>query len=125
MTIEKIDHVVLTAADPEASLAFYRALGFRIRQEGQRWALFSGSFKLNLHALGRELPPHARAVQPGSADLCLEIRGGLAQALEEVRRAGLTPETGLLARTGARGPMHSFYLRDPDGNLIELCSYSA
>jgi len=26
-------------------------------------------------------------------------------------------------RTGALGPMHSVYCRDPDGNLIEVASY--
>jgi catechol 2,3-dioxygenase-like lactoylglutathione lyase family enzyme len=28
-----------------------------------------------------------------------------------------------VARTGARGPITSVYLRDPDGNLVEIATY--
>ena len=31
--------------------------------------------------------------------------------------------TGIVERNGAKGKMRSVYLRDPDGNLIELASY--
>ena len=31
---------------------------------------------------------------------------------------------GPVAKTGAQGPMTSHYCRDPDGNLIEVASYS-
>jgi len=121
--LRRIDHVVLTAANMESSLAFYRALGFAAREETGRWALFAGEFRLNLHPLGRELEPHAGAVLPGSADLCFETDKPLEETLAALREAGLAPETGIVERRGTRGPMRSFYLRDPDGNLIELCSY--
>jgi hypothetical protein len=32
---------------------------------------------------------------------------------------------GPVAKTGALGPMTSHYCRDPDGNLVEVASYSA
>jgi catechol 2,3-dioxygenase-like lactoylglutathione lyase family enzyme len=34
-------------------------------------------------------------------------------------------EDGPVPRTGARGPITSIYIRDPDGNLIEIASYPA
>lgn len=34
-------------------------------------------------------------------------------------------EQGPVTRHGALGTMQSLYLRDPDGNLIELCSYGS
>jgi catechol 2,3-dioxygenase-like lactoylglutathione lyase family enzyme len=33
-------------------------------------------------------------------------------------------ESGPVARTGATGPIVSVYLRDPDGNLIEVSRYA-
>lgn len=36
---------------------------------------------------------------------------------------GITPELGPVRRHGVRGSMMSVYLRDPDGNLVEICSY--
>lgn len=38
---------------------------------------------------------------------------------------GIRIELGPVARHGAHGPMKSLYLRDPDGNLVELCHYES
>ncbi|MBW4871484.1 hypothetical protein KZY59_08020 [Prevotella buccae] len=42
---------------------------------------------------------------------------------EEIRRAGWPVELGPVTRHGAMGEMESLYLRDPDGNLVELAHY--
>lgn len=116
-----IDHVVLTVRDLEATVAFYEALGMRREHfEGDRVALRFGEQKLNLHAAGAERRPHARAPAPGSADLCLLVADepeALAGALAD---AGIAVELGPVRRSGATGPLISLYVRDPDGNLVEL-----
>ena len=121
--LQKLDHLVITTAHMEECLAFYRALGFTARDAGGRWELFCGDFKINVHYLGSELHPHAGQVQPGSADLCFELAVPLADCRRALLAAGLAVELGPVARTGVRGAMQSVYLRDPDGNLVELCSY--
>ena len=121
--IQKIDHVVITARDVAATLAFYQRLGFEVREGGGRQELYAGDFKINVHTLGRELSPHARQVQPGSADLCFEITGGIAALQQRLESDGVPVELGVVSRTGVRGSMRSLYLRDPDGNLLEFCSY--
>jgi catechol 2,3-dioxygenase-like lactoylglutathione lyase family enzyme len=121
LQIRAVDHVVITVSDVEATVAFYERLGMqRQKFDGNRTALRFGSQKLNLHRAGAEIEPHARHPTPGSTDLCLLVQGSLEQVLEELATAGIPVELGPVERTGATGPMRSLYLRDPDGNLVEL-----
>ncbi|HEY4137054.1 MAG TPA: VOC family protein, partial [Casimicrobiaceae bacterium] len=40
-----------------------------------------------------------------------------------VQSCGVTIEEGPVDKTGAIGPLRSFYFRDPDGNLVEVSNY--
>lgn len=121
--IHKIDHIVITTADISSCIAFYQALGFRAKDGGGHWELFSGDFKINVHLKGRELKPKAETVQTGSADFCMETDCPMELCRDTVIKNGLSIELGIVTRSGAKGEMRSIYLRDPDGNLVELCSY--
>ena len=123
--IDRIDHVVLTVRDVEATCAFYaRVLGMRVVTfAGGRKALAFGRQKLNLHAAGREFEPKADVPTPGSADLCLITTMPLAQIAAHLAACGVAIVEGPVARTGATGPIRSLYFRDPDRNLIEVASY--
>jgi catechol 2,3-dioxygenase-like lactoylglutathione lyase family enzyme len=55
--------------------------------------------------------------------VCLVTTIPLDRVLEHVRTHGVQVEEGPVARTGATGPITSIYFRDPDGNLIEVCTY--
>lgn len=125
MEIERLDHLVLTVADIAATCAFYeRALGMRAVTFGEgRKALAFGRQKINLHQRGHEFEPKAARPTPGSADLCFILATPLAEAVGHLREQGVSIELGLVRRTGALGPIESVYLRDPDGNLIELSRY--
>jgi catechol 2,3-dioxygenase-like lactoylglutathione lyase family enzyme len=43
--------------------------------------------------------------------------------MSHVRSIGVEIIEGPIARTGATGPINSFYFRDPDMNLIDVSSY--
>jgi len=75
---------------------------------------------INLHQAGREVAPHARHPTPGSADCCLLTDRPLAEVVAHIRSCGVEILAGPLRRTGAVGTLESVYLRDPDGNLIEI-----
>jgi catechol 2,3-dioxygenase-like lactoylglutathione lyase family enzyme len=125
MHIDRLDHLVLTVADIDATVEFYvRVLGMEevIFGEGRR-ALAFGRSKINLHPAGREYEPKAAHPTPGSADLCLITETPIAQVIAELSEHGVPIEEGPVARTGATGPIMSVYLRDPDGNLIEVSTY--
>lgn len=42
---------------------------------------------------------------------------------QEIEEKDYPVEEGPVVRHGALGEMKSIYLRDPDGNLVELCNY--
>jgi phosphinothricin acetyltransferase len=120
--IRSLDHLVLTVADLQATLHFYgKILGLQVRSFGEgRFALHFGAQKINLHPVGGGLMPVAKVPQAGSADLCFLIRGTLEDQIDALELAGIPVELGPVARSGASGAIRSIYLRDPDGNLIEL-----
>ncbi len=121
MRIRALDHLVLTVSDPEATVAFYERLGMRRDEFGDgRLALRFGAQKINLHQAGSEFEPHAARPVPGSGDLCLLIDGALDDVRAELEAGGIAVEAGPVERTGAEGPLRSLYVRDPDGNLVEL-----
>ncbi|BFQ94635.1 VOC family protein [Gallibacterium anatis] len=124
LNITHLDHLVLTVKDIDVSVAFYQKLGMKKQLFlGGRVALQFGQQKINLHQLGKEFEPKAKQVQAGSADLCFIVSEPLEQVLGYLKEQHLSIEEGIVERTGAVGKIRSIYLRDPDGNLIELSNY--
>ena len=121
MRIRSLDHIVLTCADPEATVAFYERVGMQ-REEfgGGRLALRFGDQKLNLHQAGAEFQPHATTPLPGTGDLCLLVDGPIEAVVKHLGEVGIAIVEGPVDRTGAVGPLRSVYVRDPDGNLVEF-----
>jgi catechol 2,3-dioxygenase-like lactoylglutathione lyase family enzyme len=123
--IDRLDHLVLTVADIATTTEFYeRVLGMAVVRFGEgRVALSFGRQKINLHLAGHEFEPHAHRPIPGSADLCLITAMPLSEAMAHVSAQGVPILEGPVHRTGATGPIRSFYFRDPDANLIEVSNY--
>jgi catechol 2,3-dioxygenase-like lactoylglutathione lyase family enzyme len=123
--IDRLDHLVLTVADMDATVEFYTSvLGMQAVTFGAgRTALTFGHSKINLHQAGREFEPKASRPTPGSADLCLIAADPLERVITELAAHGVPIEEGPVERTGATGSILSVYLRDPDQNLIEVSNY--
>ncbi len=124
--LDSLDHLVLTVASIQATTRFYEgvlgmeAQTFRPADGSTRVALVFGSQKINLHEAGAEFEPKALRAAPGSADLCFLTATPLADWIAHLAAMDTPVEQGPVARTGATGPITSIYIRDPDGNLIEL-----
>lgn len=120
--IGSIDHVVLTTRNLERCLDFYtRVLGMRVEHYGEnRIALRFGDHKFNVHPPGFDAGIKARVPTPGSLDLCFLADRPLEAVIARLRQENVAIEEGPVNRTGARFTIRSVYVRDPDGNLIEI-----
>ena len=129
MPIEGFDHVAITVADVDATVAWYqRVLG----AEPLHWDLWQagklpiallqvGASRLSVHPAAAPAAPHAAAPTPGSADLCFRFAGPVADILALLHEAGVAVEEGPVPRPAANGEFgSSVYFRDPDDNLLEL-----
>ncbi len=125
MQIDRIDHVVLTVRDIEATCDFYMSvLGMQVVTFGNgRKALQFGQQKINLHEAGKEFEPKAMKPTPGSGDMCFITSVPLKQVIEHIQSQGIEIVEGPVRRTGALGPIESVYVRDTDGNLVEVGNY--
>ncbi len=115
----------MTVADIEATVQFYcGVLGMEKECFGEnRIALKFGKQKINLHQKGNEIIPNAKYATCGSADICFIVDVALGEVVKVLVKNRINIEEGIIQRTGANGVIHSIYVRDPDGNLIELSSY--
>lgn len=126
ITIDRIDHLVLTVRDIEATCAFYvRVLGMRVDVFGpqRRTALKFGRQKINLHQVGREFEPRAARATAGSGDFCLITTLPLDAVIAHLKACDVPIEQGPVDKAGATGPIRSVYFRDPDNNLVEVSTY--
>jgi len=120
--IKSLDHLVLTTRDAQKCVDFYtQALGLRLERFGNgRMALVFGEQKINIHDPGLVTDAYARHPTPGSLDFCLLANRPLDQVISHLKNLGIAIELGPVVRTGARFALRSIYLRDPDGNLVEI-----
>jgi catechol 2,3-dioxygenase-like lactoylglutathione lyase family enzyme len=120
--IKSIDHIVLTTRDLEKCVAFYtQVLGMQLENYGAgRIAFRFGEQKFNVHPPGFEASIKARTPTPGSLDLCFLADCPLEDVIARLAQYAVPIEEGPSVRTGARFPIRSVYVRDPDDNLIEI-----
>jgi catechol 2,3-dioxygenase-like lactoylglutathione lyase family enzyme len=125
MQVDRIDHLVLTVQNIEATCDFYmRVLGMQVVTFGNdRKALQFGQQKINLHEAGKEFEPKAMKPTPGSGDICFITSVPLKEVIEHIRSCGVEIVEGPVRRTGAIGLIESVYVRDPDRNLVEVGNY--
>jgi len=120
--IDHLDHIVLTTARTGECIDFYtRVLGMKLERFGEgRMALKFGGQKINLHERGKEFEPKAMAALPGTLDICFIAAVPLKDLIARLAACNVPIIEGPVMKTGALGPIRSVYVRDPDGNLVEI-----
>lgn len=119
------DHLVLLSSDIERCLAWYTGeLGCEpVRvDEWRRGEVFFPSFRISPETIIDVLRGDRASAGVLNVDhLCLVIEPTDLQALKDSGRLDVVD--GPDRRYGARGDGTSLYVRDPDGNVVELRYY--
>jgi catechol 2,3-dioxygenase-like lactoylglutathione lyase family enzyme len=122
LRVVALDHVVLNVADVERSLAFYCGeLGLVPERvdEWRRGEVFFPSVRVDAHTIIDLLA--APRTGENSDHLCLVVEPTDLDAVKESGRFEVVD--GPATRFGARGDGTSLYVKDPDGNTVELRHY--
>lgn len=128
--IDRIDHIVLTVKDIEKTIDFYtRILKMELvaikRKDAVMHGLRFGQQLINLHVVGKERKPNAKNALPGSQDICFITETPISEVIQHLEKQQVEIVFGPVTVPGAIGQMESIYIRDPDGNLIEIAKYQS
>ena len=117
--VRGINHVVLRVSDLEASDRFYRGvLGLsRVGERGRMWFYSAGTHHHDLGLVETGRRGNESASQSSLFHLCFDVPGeaALARLHRRCVEAGVTVLGGV-----DHNISRSFYVRDPDGNVVEL-----
>jgi catechol 2,3-dioxygenase-like lactoylglutathione lyase family enzyme len=121
MRVSALDHLVLCVADVAVTRRFYeRVLSMESREERPgKWSLYFGANKISLQDV-RTAPTLASGTVPGSGNFCVLTDVPMQEVIAHLEREGVAIVDGPGERDGATGRILSVYLRDPDGNLVEV-----
>ncbi len=122
-----IDHIVLNCKDVDYTADWYERV-LKLKREifgpENRIALKFGNQKINLRPIGAQGWLSGDKEVAGSADICFLTKESLSSVASRLREEGVKVILGPVERTGSLGTMYSIYLRDPEGSLLEIASYS-
>lgn len=120
--LRTLDHFVIATRDEKQCIDFYtRVLGMELERYGEgRIALRFGDHKINVHPPDFHASLRAHHHVPGSQDLCFLAAVPLEDVIARLEANGVKVIAGPVVRSGARFPIRSVYVRDPDENLVEI-----
>ena len=122
--VGELDHVVVNTTDPERAVAWYcdeLGLAPDRLEEWRRGEVFFPSARINEHTILDFFP--AERTGENVNHFCLVIDP---VDLDELKASGrFDVVSGPDKVYGARGTGTSLYVRDPDGNTVELRHYGA
>ena len=127
--VSGFDHVALPMQNTDAMVAFYRSMGFEVRENANLVSVYVGSQMINFHRptlwQNASFTLRAPAAKPPCGDICFVWDGPPAALTTMLARANAKIETGPVDRAGGRQKTgSSVYTRDPDGNLLEFIIYA-
>ncbi|WP_458527320.1 VOC family protein [Onishia taeanensis] len=120
--LSALDHLVMYVDDLPRAVDFYsRVLGMDAKEQDAGHAdLHLGPLTLRLQRRDSQATPRAAVPATGGMELSFASRLPLEEVERHLTALSVPVELGPVARDGAKGPVNALYLRDPEGNLLEI-----
>ncbi len=127
-----LDHIVLNVSDMDRQLAFYcDVIGFKPErvEEWRAGKVLFPSVRINADTLIDLAPPGLwSGDRSGAVNLnhfCINVSAEEWESLlVRIARAGVVMDAGPMTLWGAHGNATSYYLKDPEGNQLEVRYYA-
>lgn len=122
MRVRELDHIVLNVADVERSLRWYTERLGLAPERVDEWR--AGQAPFPSVRINESCIIDLFAVERSGENMnhvCLVVEPGDVDAIADDEQFDVVDGPG--RRWGARGDGYSVYVRDPDGNTVELRSY--
>ena len=133
MTISSLDHVAIPIDDVDGMLSFYESLGFHIEKSlaPRLYSVVMGDQKINFHAptlwTDSNFELRGPSARPGCGDMCFVWDSSEDSLREHLSALSIKVLEGPAIRQGGRSSGSefgtSYYIRDPDQNLLEFICY--
>lgn len=127
--IVSLDHFVLNVGDVERSLDFYAGiLGLKPMrvEEFRRGDVSFPSLRVDANTIIDLFPPtmHGGAASGSNVNhICFVTERDLGDVAAELQARGVAIVDRMERNFGARGYATSIYVKDPDGNVLEIRAY--
>jgi catechol 2,3-dioxygenase-like lactoylglutathione lyase family enzyme len=131
MIIKALDHIVLEVADVQRSVDFYAGLGLEPERLDayRRGAVKFPSMRISADTLIDLFPPQMHGRPKGAGHnlhhFALVSDLPIAEIRETLKQLSIEIKQEADHNFGARGLANSVYVRDPDGNSVEIRTYAA
>jgi len=125
MNTHRLEYVVLTVRDIEATIHFYQSvMGMKKVVANDRHAVLAlGQQKINLLEGDSKQQPETAQTDASNPDVRFMIQQPVMEAIEHLKGCDVNVIDGPVVRSEIMGKVVSAYFRDPDGNLIEVSNY--
>ncbi|WP_299966154.1 VOC family protein [uncultured Roseobacter sp.] len=127
--VRALDHLDLMVRNIPDAVRFYtqvlgmRGVQFTAPDGGRHWALHFGQSKINLHSATSPAGLATATLTPGTASLCFLSDAPLADWIVHLTTHQIDIEDGPVPASGAKGPLTTIFIRDPDGTLIQIAEH--
>ncbi|EGT2215029.1 dioxygenase [Clostridioides difficile] len=102
---------------------FYKKFGFSPKEMSERYKLNARNVKINLNIKCHKFLPYVKNLQASSTNLCFKINTNIDEPKKYLEQNEIQIERGIVECTGVFSNMKSIYLKQTNGNLIELSNH--